>query len=60
MGAQVYGKLKKTQRITNKLSFDELCKAKVQIFRKVQNIAYSTELTAPPHDCLQFPPCSSY
>ena len=39
-------RLPKTQRITDELSFDELCKAKVQIFRNVQNIAYLTEFTA--------------
>ena len=39
-------RLPKTQRITDELSFEELCKAKVQIFRNVQNIAYLTELTA--------------
>ena len=60
LGFMANSTLPNTQRITDELSFDELYKAKVQIFRNVQNIAYSTELTAPPHDCLQFPPCSSY
>ena len=36
-------RLPKTQRITDELSFDELCKAKVEIFKNVQNIAYLTE-----------------
>ena len=39
-------RLPKPQHITDELSFDKLCKAKVQIFRNVQNIAYLTELTA--------------